>query len=331
MDRFGAPLRIGSLHLQGSEDVLRSLADPVRLKLLQLLLLEELNVSELVEIMGQPQSTTSRHLKVLRSAGLVHDRRDGTTVLYSAADGAADEDDLRAVLIDWLKRRPVTEVLRDRLQRVLLKRQDDAVGFFERLGNRWDALRWEAFGEAFATEAFLALLPREWTVADIGAGTGFLLPTLADNFCHVIAVEPAPTMLECARRRLAGRDGRNVTFHQGSLSQLPIRDEACDLAVACLVLHHVPEPDVALAEMHRIVRPGGRVLIVEQEAHEDPAFHDMMQDHWWGFEPGGLAQQTMAVGFGGVRHHRLATAKEQPGSVESPGLFVVTGERPSRS
>jgi ArsR family transcriptional regulator len=304
------------------------LADPTRQKLLQLLLAEELNVSELVEILGQPQSTISRQLKILRSAGLAHDRREGTTALYSATEVPPDGADLKALLLGWLRQQPLPKAVRDRLRRVLERREDAAVGFFERIGNRWDDLRAEAFGEVFATEAFLGLLPREWTVADIGTGTGYLLPALAEHFRQVVAVDPAAAMLECARRRVTGGEYGQVTFHQGDLGHLPIGDQGCDLAIACLVLHHVEEPVEALAEMVRVLRPGGRILVVEQESHENQAFYERMQDRWWGFEAAGLARRLEEAGFQCVRHHRLATVRAKSGSAEAPGLFVVTGERP---
>src|SRR6185503_14640817 len=103
------------------------------------------------------------------------------------------------------------------------------------------------------------LLPRPWTVADIGTGTGWLLPVLAGHFRRVLSVDPAPAMLACARQRVLERGATNVEFQHGDLGRLPIGDAACDLAIACLVLHHVEVPAAALAELYRVVRPGGRV------------------------------------------------------------------------
>ncbi len=311
-----------------SEEMFRGLADATRQKLMQLLQSEELNVTELVAILGQPQSTISRHLKVLRATGLVHDRRNGATSLYSAVQPRPDQDELHPVLLDWLRRRPLPKRLQERLSRVLRRRQDQTIGFFERMGDRWDELRAEAFGEAFATEAFLALLPRDWTVVDIGTGTGYMLPVLAEHFREVLAVEPAEAMLECARQRAAARNCSNVLFHHGDLGRLPIGDGSCDLAIACLVLHHVSDPGQAVGEMFRVLRTGGRILIVEQEAHENEAFFEMMQDRWWGFEPAELARSVSAAGFRDVRHHGLSAAGGRRGATESPGLFVVSAERP---
>lgn len=311
-----------------AEAAFRALADATRQRLLQLLLREELNVTELVEVLGQPQSTVSRHLKVLRAARLICDRRNGAATCYSAVSTADDDDDLPALLRDWLKRQDLPEAFRHRLEGVLHKRQDAALGFFERLGTRWDELRNEAFGEAFAVEAFLALLPADWVVADLGAGTGFLLPALARRFRRVLAVEPVPAMLECARRRIAESGSRNIVLHPGALDALPIRDASCDLAVASLVLHHIPEPGAALAEMLRILRPSGRLLVVEQQAHDNEAFHTMMQDRWRGFAATELIRQAHEAGFRALQHHELTMTHSRNGSADVPRLFVVTGEKP---
>lgn len=318
-----------SARTPSSEEVLRALADPTRQKLLQLLLSEELNVGELVEVLRIPQSTVSRHLSVLRAASMVQDRRNGTAVLYRASERTADGRNLRSLLLDWVGQQRMGKAVRARMDQALRRRADHTASFFERLGNRWNELRGEAFGEAFAMEAFLSLLPRTWTVADIGTGTGFLLPSLAEHFRRVIAVDPAAAMLECARQRVAGHERRNVRFHHGDLGSLPMRSQSCDLAIACLVLHHVPEPESALAEMHRILRPGGRILLVEQVDHENQAFHEMMQDRWYGFDPAKLARQVSATGFRGVRHKFLRMTKGASGSLECPGLFALCGERPA--
>lgn len=320
------------------ETLLRALADATRQCLLKLLMVEELNVTELVDILALPQSTVSRHLRTLREAGLVHDRREGTSTLYSAAthtvaaeQGAAEqgeaEEDLGAVLSAWLARRPLPPVMRERLERVIRHREMSGSGFFDRLGKRWDDLRESAFGTTFATEALLSLLPRHGTVLDIGTGTGDILPVLAGNFERVIAVEPAKNMLACARQRVGEYGLSNVSFCQGALASLPVAAKTVDLAVAILVVHHVQDRGQALAEMRRVVRPGGRVLIVEQEAHENQAFYETMRDLWWGFSPEELARDLSAAGFGEIRHRRMVTTVAAQGAADSPPLFVLTGER----
>lgn len=315
------------LQPDANQRVFRALTDPTRQRILQLLIGEELNVSELVEVLHQPQSTISRHLKVLRNASLIIDRRDGATSFYKTVANGAGSDDIAGVLMPWFQSRPLERVLKGRLERVLRQRTGGSGSFFERLGKRWDELRSAAFGDVFATEALVALLPRDWIVADIGTGTGYLLPTLADNFRKVIAVDPAPTMLECARQRVADHGASNVSFHLGDLSRLPIEDESVDLAIALLVLHHVPRPADALAEIHRVLRSNGRILLVEQRSHENQKFYETMQDHWWGFDPADISRQVREAGFNEVHEHGLSRHFQNARAIESPGLFVVTGSR----
>ncbi len=316
-------------HSGKSSDVLRALADPTRQKLAQLLIQEELSVSELVAVLRLPQSTVSRHLKVLREAGLVADRRAGTTVIYNAASNNGGTNELRSLLLSWLEGRSLSKGMAERLDKVLARRKDEAIGFFERLANRWDELRTAAFGDSFAVESFLSLLPRDWTVLDVGAGTGFLLPVLAAHFENVIAVEPAHAMLECARNRVSVEGLKNVAFHEGDLETLPLAGRTCDLAIACLVMHHIVKPPLALAEMLRVLRPGGRMLLVEQEVHDNRVFHETMQDYWWGFTPDDLAADVSAAGFTDVKCRTLVSAKSHSGAVEAPGLYVIVAESPT--
>lgn len=317
----------GSAAPSTSDEVFRCLADTTRHRLLQLLLSEELNVGQLVTILSQPQSTVSRHLKVLRDSGLVRDRRIGTTVFYQAVTDPRASDDVRGVILEWLRSQPLPATLEARLRRALRHRSDGDLSFFERMGQRWDDLRTTAFGEGFAWEAFISLLPADWVVADVGCGTGYLLPHLAAHFRQVVAVEPAAAMLECARRRVSEMGLTNVQLHSGNLSELPLGDAGCDLVIACLVLHHVPKPPEALAEMHRVLRPGGRLIVIEQHSHENQAFYDTMQDFWWGFDPEELAKTAMAGGFAKVRRTELISPTTAPREMDAPGLFALTAER----
>lgn len=330
-----------------SELVFKAMADKTRQRIMQLVARQELSVSELVDCLRQPQSTVSRHLRVLREAGLILDRREATTVMYAAPEMTGVNGDepqadpgpvrhgrpvnlangLQTRLLEWISEQEMPKPTARRLEQVLNNRQSRSTEFFSNIGHRWDQLRLEAFGGGFHLEALSALLPSEWVVADIGTGTGYMLPVLAGAFRKVIAVDPVPGMLDAARRRCQGAQISNVVFRQGDLGRLPIQEKHVDLAVSALVLHHVPSPEDALSELFRIVKPGGRLLIIEQRAHQIEAFHELMQDRWWGFEPSKLAVAVTAVGFRQVGHRPLPA--DAPASVvgESPELFTLTACR----
>jgi len=171
----------------------------------------------------------------------------------------------------------------------------------------------------------MSLLPRGWVVADIGTGTGYLLPVLSSHFERVIAVDPASGMLEVARGRPEVASADNIVFRQGSLAQLPLEDGEVDLGVASLVLHHVDRPVRAIGELRRCLREGGRVMIIEQEAHRNAAFHERMGDPWWGFRPAKLAQWLDQAGFAEIEARPLTTARPTGRDKTGvPGLFVAT-------
>ncbi len=308
------------------EVVFKALADRTRQRALALLARHELGVSELVELLRQPQSTVSRHLKVLKEAGLIVDTRHGQNVRYSlpAPHGDGTDPELAQTVLGWVSDQPLPAGTEARLETVLSRRCEMSDRFFEEVGGRWDSVREEAFGNRFHLEAFAALLPSRWQVADIGTGTGYLLATLARQFDSVIGIDPVDAMLSTARQRAEGLSLDNVELRKGDLSNLPISDSAVDLAVAVLVLHHVPRPADAIAELHRVVRPAGQVLIVEQTAHRNEAFRTRMQDRWWGFAPEEFADMLTASGFGQVRVRTLLTADS---AADAPDLFVATGTK----
>lgn len=324
-----------------SELLFRALADTTRQRLLRVLSSHELSVSELVEALDQPQSTISRHLKVLRDAELVQDRRVGTATLYAASLAAGEGERtaangengsglaaIRRRLVEWSAHEPIDEATRERLEQVIRRRQSAGHDFFESVGSRWDQLRLEAFGDAFHFEALTMLLPNNWTVADIGAGTGYLLPLLAVRFRSVIAVDPADAMLELARSRPDLESAANVSFRKGSLESLPVREGELDLAIASLVLHHVQDPLQGLRELRRSIRPGGLLLLIEQEEHQNETFRTRMADPTWGFCPQTLCELVKAADFNEIRTARLASARPRGRTGDSPALFAIVATAP---
>ena len=287
-----------------------------------------------MNVLDAPQSTVSRHLKTLREAGLVDARQNGTSATYfpirSQNGNGKDhgDHDLRDRVLDWSASQDLPFSLKSRLDEVLRSRQTDSDAFFSQVAHRWDAMRTDCFGSSFHLDALTALLPSSWTVVDVGCGTGYLLPLLSRRFANVVAVDPVDEMLDVSRARLKNESADHVTFRKGSASKLPIDDDGCDLCIASLVLHHEAVPPDALEEFCRVLKPGGQVLIIEQEAHKLEDFHEMMQDRWWGFDRNELASHLAAAGFKDCKTHELhSVVPAKASTIDAPGLFALTGRK----
>lgn len=301
------------------------LADPTRLRVLRALERRELPVQELCEVLALPQSTVSRHLKVLSDLGWLRSRKDGTQSLW----GWAPELDPGARKL-WLLTRAETEdwplVRQDaaRLEAVRARR-DGAQRFFAGAAGAWDQLRARVYGRGVGVEALLALLPSSWTVADLGCGTGALTAELAPRVARVIAVDQSAAMLRAARRRTEGL--ANVELHEADLARIPLEGGSCDAALLVLVLAYLEDPAPALAEAVRIVRPGGRVAVVDALRHDDETLRRRMGQARAGFEPGALAALLGGAGLAAVQ----ARAVPPEAAARGPGLVICAGERPARA
>jgi SAM-dependent methyltransferase len=300
------------------------LADPTRLRILRALEKRELSVLELREVLALPQSTVSRHLKTLSDQGWLAARREGTQSFYG---WAAEVDPgarrlwsvTRAETEDW----PVVSQDQERLQAVRARR-DEARAFFAGAAGAWDGLRTKVYGRAFGKEALLALVPPRWTVADLGCGTGALAADLAPRVARVIGVDRSAAMLRAARRRTA--DLPNVELHEGELAALPIERARCDAALMVLVLAYLDDPAPALAEAARILRPGGRLVVVDAARHGDAELRRRMGQVRPGFAPEELEALLEGAEMGAVSARALPP---EPGA-KGPGLVVCAGEKPAR-
>lgn len=296
------------------------LADPTRLRLLRALERRELSVLELCEVVALPQSTVSRHLKALSAASWVGSRRNGTQSLYAwAADAAAGARKLWALARAELEGWPVAVQDGKRLEAVLARR-DGARRFFAGAAGAWDELRARVYGRAFGTEAMLALLPRSWTVADLGCGTGALTAALAPRVRRVVGVDRSAAMLQAARRRTEGLG--NVELHEAELAELPLPAASCDAALLVLVLAYQEDPGPTLAEAHRILRAGGRLVVVDAARHADETLRRRIGQVHPGFEPDDLSARVRAAGFAAATVRSLPP---EPGA-SGPGLVVCAGE-----
>jgi SAM-dependent methyltransferase/DNA-binding transcriptional ArsR family regulator len=300
------------------------LADPTRLRVLRVLERRELSVLELREVLALPQSTVSRHLKVLSDQGWLTSRHAGTQTFYALA--AALDPGARKL---WHLTRAETEewpVARQDAARLdgVRARRDGAQRFFAGAAGAWDELRAKVYGRAFGTEALLALLPPSWTVADLGCGTGALAAELAPRVRKVIAVDLSAAMLRAARRRIG--DLPNVELHEGDLAALPVEGGRCDAALMTLVLAYLEAPLPALREAARILRPRGRLVVLDAARHEDEALRRKMGQARPGFEPDALAALLREAG---LVHVTARSLPPEPGA-KGPGLVVCAGERPAK-
>lgn len=300
------------------------LADPTRGRLLLLLERHELSVSELCAVLQQPQSTVSRHLKVLTDGGWITAWREGTSRRYAMpGDGRLDAEarELWRVVRGGVAALPAAAQDRARLASVLAERRSRSREFFSSAAGEWDRLRAELFGAGAELAPLLGLLDPEWAVGDLGCGTGSSAVALAPFVARVIAVDESPEMLDAAGRRLAGRT--NVELRRGSLEALPVDDGALDAAVLCLVLHHVADPPAALAEVARALAPGGRLLVVDMTPHDRERYRREMGHVWLGFADDQLAAWLEEAGFGAPRRSELPPDPEAQG----PTLFAASAVR----
>lgn len=300
-----------------------SLADAARLRMLHLLEQQELAVSELADVLQMPQSSVSRHLKLLAGEGWVVSRGEGTANFYRMANGELPEPSrlLWKLAADETREWPALAHDRLRMARRLAGRAGEGRDFFAGVAGEWERLRTELYGERFTGIAFQALLAPGWVVADLACGSGAAAIALAPWVARVIAVDRSPEMLQAARRRAQGID--NVVLEEGDLERLPIADGACDAALALLALTQIDEPRLAVSEMARIVKPGGRAVVVDLLRHDREDFRRQMGQKRLGFSPDDLVHLLTAAGFDAVRCAPLPPETEAKG----PALLLASGTR----
>src|ERR1700704_2613234 len=304
-------------------DHLAALADTTRSRILQLLDRHELTVSELCGIVQLPQSTVSRHLKALADAGWIASRAEGTSRLYTMTRDELDPAARRLWLLVREQVGPTPAAAQDqrRLHAALAERRTTSQEFFSSSAGQWDRLRDELFGDRFQLAAFAALADAAWTVGDLGCGTGQVSAALAPFVGRVVAVDASAAMLQAAKKRLHGFE--NIDLRRGELEALPIDDDRLDAATLMLVLHHVAEPARALAEVARVLKPEGRVIIADMLPHDRDNYRQQMGHIWLGFSDEHITGMLRDSGFEQVRVVALPPDPKAKG----PGLFIATGQK----
>jgi SAM-dependent methyltransferase len=302
-------------------DRLSALADPTRARVLLVLERHELTVGELAAVLQLPQSTTSRHLKTLGDEGWVTSRAEGASRYYTFARLDASARRLWGVVREEVAAGPGAAHDAKRLERILADRRARSREFFSASAAQWGRVREELFGAHADLVALLGLLDDRATVADLGTGTGQFAATIAPYVAQVLAVDASAAMLAAARRRVAPHE--NVDLRQGELESLPVEDGEADLAVLLLVLHYLAEPAAALAEAARVVKPGGRLLVVDMMPHDREEYRQQMGHVWLGFSSEQLASWLEPTGLERLVYRALPADPAAKG----PTLFAATARK----
>lgn len=300
-------------------DRLTDLADATRCRILLALESHELTVGELCAALQLPQSTVSRHLKILTDEAWLSSRADGASRWYSIATGLDPvAAQLWQLVREPLAATPAADQDLARVDSVLAARRARSEAFFAGAAPDWDSTRTTLFGQRADLSALLALLEPNWTVGDLGCGTGTMTAAIAPHVRMVHGVDASPQMLAAARERLTGVT--NVKLSTGALESLPLENESLDVAIMLLVLHHVAEPARALAEVQRVLKPAGRLLIVDMRAHTHEEYRQQMGHVWLGFDESALSSWLIPAGFTQPRYVHLPIEPNATG----PALFAAT-------
>jgi ubiquinone/menaquinone biosynthesis C-methylase UbiE/DNA-binding transcriptional ArsR family regulator len=291
---------------------LRALSDPTRLRIVALLEKDELSVNELQEITRMGQSRISTHLGLLQDSGLVQSRREGKRTFYKltgAANGTAGE--FIQLAIRGSKELPEHAGDQVNLKRILNRRREQAQVFFNQVAGRFDRVygpgrSWQAFGHLL-----LRILP-QLTVADLGAGEGLLSELLARRCKKVIAVDNSEKIVAFGAAKAKKINLNNLEFRLGDLQNPPIEPGSVDLVVLSQALHHAEEPAKAIASAHKMLRPGGQIMILDLLKHNFERAHELYGDRWLGFAESDLHRWLEKDGFKKVEVSIVAREEQPP-------------------
>src|SRR5918996_1164255 len=263
----------------------KALADPVRLPVLAAVAEEELTVGEVQEVVESVQSSVSRNLAILREAGFVQDRKDGTNVYFTVRPNMPEP--ARALfksLQARLAELPQAKADRARLEICRRRRLHRSQSYFESVAGDWERIRKSYFDDRVTSLAIEKLLPRNLVLADIGCGTGSLTFELARFARKVIGIDLSNEMFRRAGAVAREREVRNVEFRQGDALKLPLDAHSVDAAFCVMVLHFLADPQRAIKGICRVTRPGGSVILVDLVQHKQEWMREQMAHQWLGFD-----------------------------------------------
>jgi len=291
---------------------LRALADSTRLRILALLDQNELSVHELQEITRMGQSRISTHLGLLQEAGFLQSRREGKRSFYRLHPQAeAAIRDFIPIATRGARELPEHGADQINLRRILNRRQEQAQVYFNHVAGRFDrsygpGRSWQAFGQLL-----LRMLP-PLTVADLGSGEGLLSELLARRCRKVIAVDNSEKMVEFGAKKARKNGLKNLEFRLGDLANPPIAPGSVDLAILSQALHHAEDPALALRSAHRILCPGGQIMVLDLLQHGFEKARDLYGDRWLGFTESDLDRWLQEAGFRKIEINVVAREEEPP-------------------
>jgi demethylmenaquinone methyltransferase/2-methoxy-6-polyprenyl-1,4-benzoquinol methylase/ArsR family transcriptional regulator len=309
-DRPRAPLTFPTL-LAGLE----AAGEETRLRILCLIEGAELTVSELVAILGQSQPRVSRHLKLLVEAGLAARQREGAWAFFRLAEPGG------ALARDWLRlfdpADPVVSADRARLEVVREARRRQAAAYFAERAADWDQIRALHAPEERVESALIAMIGKEpyRNLLDLGTGTGRMLELLGPSAARAVGVDQSAAMLALARARIDQAEMRNVSLRQGDIYAPPVERNSYDLVVIHQVLHFLDDPARALGEAARALGPGGRLAVVDFDAHDQEFLRDEFAHRRLGFATRELEGYLTEAGLANIRAERVPPAMGEAGKL----------------
>lgn len=308
-----APLRLPASEVEPAPltyrtllEAFRAAAEPTRLRLLAILARGELTVTEITQVLGQSQPRVSRHLRLLCDAGLLDRVPEGSWVFYRLAD-----DHVARTFVQLLgSDDPALAADRERLAAVQRTRQETADSYFEAHAHEWNDIRSLHVPEEQVEQALLQLAGPGpiGDLLDIGTGTGRILGLLAPLATRALGIDRSHEMLVCARAALAGADARHVQLRHGDMYHLAVAPGSIDLVVLHQVLHYADDPAAVMREVARVLRPGGRLLLVDFAPHREESLRDSHAHRRLGFATDEVAHLCSAAGLQAREAARLAGA-----------------------
>lgn len=291
---------------------LRVVADPTRIRILSLLEQQDLSVAELQEVLAMGQSRISSHLAQLKQAGLVEDRRSGKNVIYTLKE-QVEQSLLGILALIEPARREIAEIAEDNaaLDLTIRKRKDKARAYFDQLAGKFGrqyvpGRSWKALGETL-----LKLMP-PLVIADLGAGEGTFSQLLAQRAEKVISIDSSEKMVEFGSNTARENGFKNLEYRLGDIEDPPIDDASVDLVIFSQSLHHASKPERALQGAFRILKPGGRVVVLDLLKHQFEDAKELYADLWLGFSELEVSQFLKRSGFVKIDPAIVDREKESP-------------------